>query len=203
MAQGKDDVIPELKTLYTKKCNYGHEEPTISDLTDMIEMLAASDDIQNLFVVLDGLDEAPMKDNKREELLKWLTDLVGRLGDKLHICASSRPEVDIKEKFSTLDQVAEICMEEDKVGRDIALYVQKSLSNHMKLRKLPPALKAEIQETLFNKAQGMFRWVDCQLDELKRCKTKPQIVQALKNLPSSLPATYERIIDCVKQCSVK
>lgn len=153
--QGKDEISPELKNLYIKKCNYGHEEPTLDDLTDVLELLTSGDDMGNVFLVLDGLDEAPIKDGKREELLEWLTELMQKLGGKLHLCASSRPEVDIRENFAELDQVTEISMEEDKVGRDISLYVQKSLSNHAKLKRLPPALKAEIQDTLFNKAQGM------------------------------------------------
>lgn len=39
-----------------------------------------------------------------------------------------------------------------------------------------------------------FRWVECQLDALKRCKTKPQLTEALRSLPQSLDATYERIL---------
>jgi ankyrin repeat protein len=201
--QGKEEISPELKNLYVKKCNYGHEEPKLHDLTDMLELLISGDETNNLFLVLDGLDESPLRDGKREELLIWLGDLVGRLGNKLHLCASSRNEVDIRDKLTEVEQLVEISMEEDKVGRDIVLYVQKSLSSHAKLKRLPPALKAEIQETLFNRSEGMFRWVDCQLDELKRCKTKPQIVHALKNLPSSLPATYERILEAIPEEDVE
>ena len=193
------DINPELKTLYTKKCNYGHEEPTLADLTDMIELLVSNDDISDFYLVLDGLDESPVKDGKREELLEWLAELLDRLAGKLHLCVSSRPEVDIREKFSAIPQLSEISMVESHVAQDISLYITSSLSTHPKLRKLPPTLKTEIQETLFARAQGMFRWVDCQLDELKRCKTKPQVVSTLQNLPASLPATYERILEAIPE----
>lgn len=203
VAQGKEDIGPELKQLYTKKCNYGHEEPTLADLTDMIGLLASAEDIGDLFIVLDGLDESPLKDGRRGELLLWLAELIAQMGDKLHLCASSRPEQDIKEKFSELDETVEISMEKDEVGRDITLYLQKSLFSDIKLKRLPPSLKAEIQDTLFKKAEGMFRWVECQLKELKRCKTKPQIEKALKELPASLFATYERMLAAIPQEDVE
>jgi hypothetical protein len=151
----QDEVPPALKHLYIKKCNYGHEDPSLTDLTDMLELLVTTDDMQNVFIILDGLDEAPVKNDKREDLLAWVGQVLGRMGNKLHLCASSRPEADIKEKFAELDCVKEISMEESKIGGDITLYIQKSLLNHPKLKRLPPALKAEIQETLYNKAQGM------------------------------------------------
>lgn len=39
-----------------------------------------------------------------------------------------------------------------------------------------------------------FRWVQCQLDALKRCRTKAELKEALDNLPEGLEATYERIL---------
>lgn len=186
----REEVSAELKDLYIKKCNYGHEDPSLSDLTLIIEQYAtyASD----LYLVLDGLDEAPLKDGKRADLLEWLGKLVNTIGN-LHLCASSRAESDVKEAFGNLAH-EEIPMDEGKVGGDIRLYIQRSLSTHQKLKRLPPSLKVQVQETLFQGASGMFRWVDCQLDALKRCGTKPQIVEALKKLPTDLNSTYERIL---------
>jgi len=44
--QGKDEISAELKNLFVKKCNYGHEEPKLDDLTDMLELLTSGDDIE-------------------------------------------------------------------------------------------------------------------------------------------------------------
>ncbi|CBF80582.1 hypothetical protein AN8452.2 [Aspergillus nidulans FGSC A4] len=52
----------------------------------------------------------------------------------------------------------------------------------------------EIQETLNNKAQGVFRYVECQLTALKRAKNGNQLDKCQFSLPSDLDETYERIL---------
>ena len=39
-----------------------------------------------------------------------------------------------------------------------------------------------------------FRWVQCQIDILKRCGTRVALKEALDNLPNELEATYEKIL---------
>ena len=39
-----------------------------------------------------------------------------------------------------------------------------------------------------------FRWVSCQLDELKKCKTFGTLKRALSSLPRTLGETYERML---------
>lgn len=51
--------------------------------------------------------------------------------------------------------------------------------------------------TLLLGANGMFRWVKCQLDLIKSLKRPKSIRTAIKTLPGTLDETYERIL-----CSV-
>ena len=44
-----------------------------------------------------------------------------------------------------------------------------------------------------------FRWVQCQLDTLKRCATSHELRKALDNLPDGLEATYERILGAIDE----
>lgn len=44
-----------------------------------------------------------------------------------------------------------------------------------------------------------FRWVQCQLDILKRCATGQELREALDNLPTELETTYERILDAIDE----
>ena len=44
-----------------------------------------------------------------------------------------------------------------------------------------------------------FRWVQCQIDILKRCTTAQELKKALDNLPTELEATYERILDAIDE----
>ena len=48
-----------------------------------------------------------------------------------------------------------------------------------------------------------FRWVQCQLDTLKRCTTRQELKEALDNLPNELEATYERILGAIDERKLK
>ncbi|KAI0288083.1 ankyrin repeat-containing domain protein [Russula brevipes] len=54
--------------------------------------------------------------------------------------------------------------------------------------------KELVINTLSARAHGMFRWVYCQLDTLCRC-FPPSIRKALDELPITLDATYERMLE--------
>jgi len=62
------------------------------------------------------------------------------------------------------------------------------------LRDAGTILKEEITGSLCCEADGMFRWVECQLNTLKRCFTTSEIREALGSLPVGLDATYQRIL---------
>ncbi|RYP68914.1 hypothetical protein DL771_006403 [Monosporascus sp. 5C6A] len=55
-------------------------------------------------------------------------------------------------------------------------------------------IQEEIESALMEKADGMFRWVTCQLDALKNCLNYPTLQKALKALPKTLDKTYARIL---------
>ncbi|KIJ43593.1 hypothetical protein M422DRAFT_113808, partial [Sphaerobolus stellatus SS14] len=57
----------------------------------------------------------------------------------------------------------------------------------------------QIVQTLTNKAQGMFRWVECQVESLKKCRRPYDVKKALGSLPKTLDETYERILLTVEE----
>ena len=44
-----------------------------------------------------------------------------------------------------------------------------------------------------------FRWVECQLEALRKCRTALAIEAALSTLPETLDATYERILQSIEE----
>ena len=44
-----------------------------------------------------------------------------------------------------------------------------------------------------------FRWVDCQLDALKKCFTVNAVRQVLRALPKTLDETYDRILNGIPE----
>ena len=63
------------------------------------------------------------------------------------------------------------------------------------LRIKDPALKEHIMERLIQGAEGMFRWVACQIDHLCELPSDAARRRALQSLPRGLRPTYERILD--------
>ncbi|KAF4631092.1 hypothetical protein G7Y89_g7033 [Cudoniella acicularis] len=57
----------------------------------------------------------------------------------------------------------------------------------------------EIEETLRDGAHGMFRWVVCQLDSLKKCLKLDALRRALNSLPKTLDDTYARILRSIDE----
>ncbi|KAL4907788.1 hypothetical protein BDW74DRAFT_112674 [Aspergillus multicolor] len=64
------------------------------------------------------------------------------------------------------------------------------------------SLEGEIVQALISGAQGMFRWVSCQLDHLSKLHIDGEIKEALGKLPPTLNATYERILRDTPPASV-
>ncbi|KIK97499.1 hypothetical protein PAXRUDRAFT_136196 [Paxillus rubicundulus Ve08.2h10] len=82
----------------------------------------------------------------------------------------------------------------DAISTDMERYIMNELDSHRWLRILEPGLKKEICSTLQRATDGMFRWIQCQIDTLAQCTSTREIRRTLKSLPSGLDETYERIL---------
>ena len=155
-------------------------------------------------VVIDALDEC----QDVESLLHALFELA-KGGMRLFV--TSRPLQIIRDKFYALPCISMDRMAKE-VSADIGLHVIREIDGHRRLRILGGEMKTEILHTLQNKADGMlgrlftvhdfhidaygirFRWVQCQIDVLKKCATVKDVQTALYSLPGGLNETYERIL---------
>ncbi|KAH9016148.1 hypothetical protein EDB84DRAFT_1277023, partial [Lactarius hengduanensis] len=151
-----------------------------------------------IFIVLDALDECPDSSSipsPRDEVLQLVKELVDLHLQGLHICATSRPEVDIRAVLEPLASRSVSLHNESGQQSDIADYVQNvvNLSSSAAMRRWRVDDKKLVIETLTERADGMFRWVFCQLDALRHC-FPPNLRQFLNELPETLDETYERIL---------
>ncbi|KAF8261051.1 ankyrin repeat-containing domain protein [Lactarius quietus] len=151
-----------------------------------------------VFIVLDALDECPDSSgipSPRDEVLQLVEELVNLHLQDLHICATSRPEVDIRAVLEPLAFRSVSLHDESGQKTDIANYVRNvvNLSPKAAMRRWREDDKKLVIETLTERADGMFRWVFCQLDALQHC-FPPNLRQFLNELPETLDETYERIL---------
>lgn len=146
-----------------------------------------------IVIVVDALDEC---DDARE-VAQTLGALADRANSNMKLVALSRDEVDIRHHLSSFAPLSIAAK-----SSDLRLFVSNQLEERTKSRKLrikSPQLKDEILDRLVNQADGMFRWVACQMDHLCDLPTDADRRKALQTLPPDLDTTYTRILERINK----
>ncbi|KAH9019910.1 hypothetical protein EDB83DRAFT_2298390, partial [Lactarius deliciosus] len=178
--------------------NKGARQPSDKALTQCLKEMLTLPNQGPVYLVIDALDECPDTSDvpsPREQVLDLVTDLVGLRLPSLRICVTSRPEADICEALESLASQTVSLQDEGGQKNDIADYVRSVVysGSGKFMRRWRKEDKEHVIETLSERADGMFRWVFCQLEVLRNCL--PHNVQrVLRELPNSLDETYERML---------
>ncbi|TGO47906.1 hypothetical protein BCON_0259g00150 [Botryotinia convoluta] len=166
---------------------------TTDDLCEFIVELSRN--FSTTSIVVDGLDEIAEDRAEVTRLLKSLNKPSGTIKTLL----ASRNEVDVRIVLEDYP-----CVSIAAKSGDLRLYVHSEMEKRTKLGKLrirDHNLKDHIVKVLTEGADGMFRWVACQMDYLCECSTDRDRREALRKMPPDLPKSYERILDRVNRSS--
>ncbi|WDK23171.1 hypothetical protein CGRA01v4_14463 [Colletotrichum graminicola] len=188
-----EDVQTPLDTLCSTYKGHSRQ-PSIDVLISTFESMVQK--IGEVWIVLDALDECQTRTApKNEGLLCWVQSILNSSQANVHLLLTSRPDHDIKtelEKFVN-DQ---ILLQSDLVTKDIRVYVRETVRQHegfSRWRTRKDILN-EIESHLMEKADGMFRWVSCQLEALEKCPDPLSLRKTLQSLPRTLDETYARVL---------
>ncbi|KAF6222560.1 hypothetical protein HO133_000605 [Letharia lupina] len=145
-------------------------------------------------IIVDGLDEcgtnAPL-------VVDALTALNDGEDTTIKTIFLSRDEIEIRERLENYTKVSIAAR-----SNDLRLYVGAEIDLRTRKRRLrikDQSLKEHILERLVEGAEGMFRWVTCQMDYLCELPNDAARRVALGSLPPDLTSTYERILNRVNQ----
>jgi hypothetical protein len=113
-----------------------------------------------IFIILDALDECPDSSgfpSPRDEVLQLVKELVDLRLPELHICATSRPEVDIRAVLEPLASCSVSLHDESGQKTDIANYVRDvvNLCPSMAMKRWRDDDKNLVIDTLTEGADGM------------------------------------------------
>ena len=161
--------------------------PELSTLIGLLRMQAESRG--HLFVLIDGINEC----SDPEEVLHSV-EAATRSKPCIRIFLSGIDERGIGQRLSSFPGLIEQPLRPYNVKPDIALYVRDTLLMQPRLRLLSSNLKDEVMHALTQGAQGMFRWVCCQLDILAKLRTPRAIKNALASMPLTLDQTYKALL---------
>ncbi|KAH9989294.1 hypothetical protein BJV77DRAFT_1151561 [Russula vinacea] len=181
----------------------GAQQPSDDTLTQCLKELLTLPDQPPIFLILDALDECPDISgipSPRDQVLQLVKELVNLHLPNLHICVTSRPEVDIRDVLEPLTSRRVSLHDQTGQKKDIEDYVKSVVYSDSEpiMRRWRKEDKDLVIETLSEQADGMFRWIFCQLESLRHC-LPPSVRRTLKELPESLDETYERILKEIKK----
>jgi len=186
------DVLSRLYSAHDR----GVHKPNDWAMVECLKEMLTLDGQPPTYIIMDAVDECPIISSvpsPREEVLELVDELVGLHLPNLRICVTSRPEVDIQAVLESLGSRPVSLHDESGQKQDIMDYVHTFVHTDRRMRRWRDEDKDLVIKTLSEKADGMFRWVYCQLEVLRHCF--PSSVRAiLAELPESLDDTYERIL---------
>ncbi|GIZ49344.1 hypothetical protein CKM354_001237600 [Cercospora kikuchii] len=152
-----------------------------------------------IYLCIDALDECPEDSNLLHNMIEYLQRL-SQTRENVKFLLTSRDLPHIRSAMNRLG-VESVNISTQATDEDIRQYVITMLSQDPILSRLDEETKAPIEQTIYQKADGMFRWAHCQLGELKKLKSlKPSHVRkALYYLPATLDETSERMLSAIPE----
>jgi hypothetical protein len=146
---------PSTLQLAYDQANYGQQQPTFKTLMVMLKEVILG--FENIFLVVDALDECPRHDAEREAVLNVLHEVHSWNMSSMHVLATSRREIDIQDSFDNIleqSNHAQSLSLEGQIADDIKKYIQHRLG-HRIFQKWRPELKQDVERQLSAKADSM------------------------------------------------
>jgi hypothetical protein len=154
-----DPFCDVLSSLY-KAHDDGARRPSDSALIRCLKDMLSLPDQGPVYLILDALNECPKTSgvpSVRKQVLDLVLDLVDLRLPSLHICVTSRPEVDIQDTLESLTSLSVSLHLESGQQKDIAEYIESVVhSNSIReMRRWRDGDKDLAIKTLSERADGM------------------------------------------------
>jgi hypothetical protein len=151
------DILSELYSVHDN----GKNQPSDSDLTQGLEDMLSLPDQRPIYLIMDALDESPISSgipSARERVLQLLKELVDLGLPNLHICVTSRPEIDIRNAIEPLTSLRVSFHDQTGQKEDIADYVRSIVysNSDTNMKRWKKEDKELVIKTLAERADGMY-----------------------------------------------
>ena len=172
--QGLCDLLPSLLTQLSARsgprCDIlsdlylahdeGKKQPRDNILAECLKKMLTLPDQCPTYLIIDALDESPNTSgipSPRERVLYLLKELVELRLPDLHICVTSRPEVDIRDILDSLTSLGVSLHDQSGQKEDIVDYVKSVVYSNLEpiMRRWRTEDKELVIEVLSERADGM------------------------------------------------
>ena len=138
----------------------GKTQPSDLALVNCMKQMFRLPDRRPIYLLMDGLDECPDTSgipSPRERVLQFVKELAELRLPNLHICVTSRPEVDIRDVLEPLTSLRVSLHNQSGQKQDILDYVKSIVYSDSEriMRRWKSEDKDLVIETLSERAKGM------------------------------------------------
>ena len=152
-----DSCFNVLSQLYSENIR-GTQKSDIDALkicmTDMLSLTGQAP----IYIIVDALDECPNfpgRPSAREEVLDLVEELANLTLPNVHLCVTSRPEMDIRMVLEPLASF-NICLHDESGQKeDIIAYIKSVVCSDRRMRRWKEEDKQLVVDTLSDKVDGM------------------------------------------------
>jgi hypothetical protein len=150
------DILSELYSAHDE----GKNQPSDGTLSSCLKNMLTLPDQRPTYLIIDALDESPNTSgipSPRETVLQLLKELVDLSLPNLHICVTSRPEIDIRNVLEPLTSRRVSLHDQSGQKKDIADYVRTVVYSDSEqiMRRWKTEDKELVIKTLSDRADGM------------------------------------------------
>ena len=173
--QSLRDLLPSLLTQLSARSNPrfgllsalysahddGKNQPSDSALTKCLQDILSLPDQHPIYLIMDALDESPISSgipSPREKVLQLLKELVDLGLPSLHVCVTSRPEIDVRNAIEPLTSLRVSLHDQTGQKEDIADYVRSVVysNSDTNMKRWKKEDKEIVVKTLSERADGMY-----------------------------------------------
>jgi hypothetical protein len=150
------DILSDLYSAHDE----GKNQPSDSILVGCLKEMLTFPDQHPTYLIIDALDESPNTSgipSPRDRVLQFLKELVNLSLPNLHICVTSRPEIDIRNVLEPLTSRRVSLHDQSGQKKDIVDYVRSVIYSDAEqiMRRWRTEDKELVIKTLSERADGM------------------------------------------------
>ena len=150
------DILSDLYSTHDE----GKKQPSDDTLSKYLKRMLTVPDPRPTYLIIDALDESPGTSgipSPRETVLELLEELVNISLPNLHICVTSRPEIDIRNVLEPLTSRRVSLHDQSGQREDISDYVRSVVYSRSEqiMKRWKMEDKELVIETLSERADGM------------------------------------------------
>jgi NACHT domain len=148
------DILSRVYLAHDKGAQKPSDETLAKCLAEMVSLPVQGP----IYIIVDALDECPNNSGlptPREEVLDLIDNLIGLRLPNLHICVTSRPEIDIQSTLEPLTTLRVSLHNQSGQKEDIVDYVSSVVHSDKKMRRWREEDRNLVVETLSERADGM------------------------------------------------